>query len=130
MTKVITIDDEPINHKIAHLIIGKNNLFDQYTGYTEALIAFEFIKDNQKNSQNLPDVILLDLNMPNVSGWDFLEMLSNISSDLNKKINVIIVSSSIDDNDKKRSRDFPFVKGFISKPLSPAILQETLNKIN
>jgi two-component system chemotaxis response regulator CheY len=126
MSKVFIIDDDPIHQRIAQIMIAKHELFDGYTSYTEAERALEYLKSNGKNSEALPDVILLDLNMPVIDGWDFLEAFEKFQSELSKTIRVFIVTSSVDEKDKLRSQTFSFVKGFISKPLSPDIIRSTL----
>ncbi len=126
MSKVFIIDDDPIHQRIAQIMIAKHEVFDDYSSYTEAELALDFLKENVGNSDQLPDVILLDLNMPVVDGWDFLEAFEKFQVDLVKSVKVFIVTSSVDEKDKLRSQTFPFVKGFISKPLSPDIIRSTL----
>ena len=126
MTKVFIIDDDPIHQRIAQIMIGKHKLFDEFDSYIEAEFALEYLKHNMDNSSGLPDVILLDLNMPVVDGWDFLEAFAKFQSDLSKQIRVFIVTSSVDEKDRLRSQTFSFVKGFISKPLSPDIIRSTI----
>ena len=126
MTKVFIIDDDPIHQRIAQIMIGKHELFDEFDSYTEAEFALEYLKENMDNSAGLPDVILLDLNMPVLDGWDFLEAFEKFQSDLSKQIRVFIVTSSVDEKDRLRSQTFSFVKGFISKPLSPDIIRSTI----
>lgn len=126
MSKIFVIDDDPIHQRIAQIMIGKHELFDEFVGYTGAEVALEYLKQNLDNSAGLPDVILLDLNMPVVDGWDFLEAFEKFQSDLKKQIRVFIVTSSVDEKDRLRSQTFSFVKGFISKPLSPDIIRSTI----
>lgn len=126
MSKVFIIDDDPIHQRIAQIMIAKHELFDGYSSYTDAELALEYLRNNAKNTEELPDVILLDLNMPIIDGWDFLEAFKKFQPELTKSISVFIVTSSVDEKDKLRSQTFPFVKGFISKPLSPDIIRSTL----
>lgn len=122
-SRVFIIDDDPIHQRIAQIMISKHNLFDEYLSYTEAQKALDFLQENKSNDEILPDVILLDLNMPVVDGWDFLETFESINKEFKKKIRVFIVSSSVDEKDVLRSKSYTGVRGFISKPLSPDIIR-------
>ena len=126
MSKVFIIDDDPIHQRIAQIMITKHQLYDEFVSYTEAGKALEVLEENLADSDFLPDVILLDLNMPVIDGWDFLESFENIRSSLAKEIKIFIVSSSVDEKDISRSQSYASVKGFISKPLSPDIIRKTL----
>ncbi len=125
LSRVFIIDDDPIHQRIAQIMISKHDIYDESIGYTEAEKALDFLKDNSDNEDNLPDVILLDLNMPVVDGWDFLEAFESFQMELNKDVRVFIVSSSVDEKDMIRSQAFSTVRGFISKPLSPEIIRST-----
>jgi len=122
-SRVFIIDDDPIHQRIAQIMISKHNLFDEYFSYTEAQKALDFLQENKKNEETLPDVILLDLNMPVIDGWDFLETFETLIKEFKKGIRVFIVSSSVDEKDVLRSKTYVAVKGFISKPLSPDIIR-------
>lgn len=126
MSKVFIIDDDPIHQRIAQIMIAKHKLFDEYISYTEAELALEYLRENVNTTTALPEVILLDLNMPVVDGWDFLEAFEKFQAELSKDIRIFIVTSSVDEKDKIRSQTFSFVKGFISKPLSPDIIRSTI----
>ncbi|HQT58527.1 MAG: hypothetical protein B7X86_12095 [Sphingobacteriales bacterium 17-39-43] len=125
-SRVFIIDDDPIHQRIAQIMISKHNLFDEYFSYTEAQKALDFLQENKKNEETLPDVILLDLNMPVLDGWDFLETFETLIKEFKKNIRVFIVSSSVDEKDLLRSKSYVAVKGFISKPLSPDIIRSII----
>lgn len=126
MSKVFIIDDDPIHQRIAQIMITKHQLYDEFVSYTEASKAIEFLEDNYSNIEFLPDVILLDLNMPVMDGWEFLESFEKIKPNLLKEIRIFIVSSSVDEKDISRSQSYSTVNGFISKPLNPDIIRKTL----
>jgi two-component system, chemotaxis family, chemotaxis protein CheY len=125
MSKVFIIDDDSIHQRIAQIMIEKYNLFDSYKSYTDAQLALEFLENNKDNGEALPDVILLDLNMPVIDGWDFLDAFEQLYKTLKKTIKIFIVTSSVDEKDRLRSQSYSTVSGFISKPLSPEIIKTT-----
>jgi two-component system, chemotaxis family, chemotaxis protein CheY len=126
-SRVFIIDDDPIHQRIAQIMISKYNLFDEYFSYTEAQGALDFLQENTENSELIPGVILLDLNMPVIDGWDFLEAFETLKEKLKSIIKIYIVSSSVDEKDLIRSKQYASVKGFISKPLSPDIIRTIIN---
>ncbi|MGV3509772.1 MAG: response regulator [Sphingobacteriaceae bacterium] len=126
MSKVFIIDDDPIHQRIAQIMIAKHKLFDEFVSYTEAGEALEVLENNTDVTESLPDVILLDLNMPVIDGWGFLEKFDKIKTSLAKEIRIFIVSSSVDEKDISRSQSYSSVKGFISKPLTPDIIRNTI----
>lgn len=126
MSKVFIIDDDTIHQRIAQIMIEKHELFDEYTSFTEAEKAVAFLKENKSNHPQLPDVILLDLNMPVIDGWDFLELFEEFRNEVVKPMRIFIVTSSVDEKDILRAQKYSAVSGFISKPLSPDIIRGTL----
>lgn len=126
MSKVFIIDDDPIHQRIAQIMITKHQIFDVFKSFTEATKALEFLKENLDVTDVLPNVILLDLNMPVMDGWEFLEQFDKLKNSLTQEIRIYIVSSSVDEKDISRSQSYSSVKGFISKPLTPDIIRKTI----
>ena len=87
--------------------------------------AIDQLYDIQKNNpEKLPDYILLDINMPIMNGWEFLDEYKRLNIDPAGKSKIFIISSSVFSNDINKARSYPLVKSFISKPLSVEKIKE------
>jgi CheY-like chemotaxis protein len=111
------IDDNPIEHLIMQKMFGKFNLFPDAVFSLDAKTMIEFIERYHLVINELPDVIFLDLNIPEYTGWDFLEDFNRLYRKIKKPVDIYIISSSIVPKDKSLLDLYPFVKGCISKPI-------------
>ena len=112
------IDDDPIYQIIINKIILKSHVFSSSTSFINGKEALNALKKVVDNSELLPDIILLDINMPVMDGWGFMEEMQTIKSTINKQIITYIVSSSIAIEDKNKSKTFSDIVGYISKPVT------------
>lgn len=122
MVELIIIDDDVLQHRIIELQAAKAGLL-QIGGFFEGKSAIDYLMQHRDDACRLPDVILLDINMPGMNGWDFLEATEPLFPLLGKDITIVVVSSSVDPQDKSRAFQFPQVKHFISKPVTSAFLR-------
>lgn len=124
MKKLVVIDDDPIDHFVMKHALRGNNYFDTTTYTIYGSLVLDYIEEHKTEPEKLPDVILLDLNMPRFSGWEFLERMQEISSGIRKNIKVHVLSSSIRPVDKENAERYPFVRSYMSKPLSPEMVEK------
>lgn len=122
MCKVVLIDDNPIDHYIMRTMLYNNEICHQATYTFDGSLVIEFMEQHKSESKRLPDVIFLDLTMPDFSGWDFLEKFEKLKGNLKKHIDLYVMTSSIRDSDRERSSRYNCVSSFISKPLSKQLL--------
>jgi CheY-like chemotaxis protein len=112
------IDDDEIIVYLTGKTLRKHDFTKEIKTFCHGLEALENLKNiAQSSEQQWPDIILLDLNMPIMDGWQFIE--SFIELGLSKNISLFIYSSSIDRSDQERSQYYSdHIKGFITKPLT------------
>lgn len=92
--------------------------------------AINFLAENVDNAKELPDIIFLDINMPVMDGWQFLEAYNKLKQLFCKKIIIYMVSSSSDREDIEKSRDFFGVDDYIVKPILRDRYKEIVDLFN
>jgi CheY-like chemotaxis protein len=110
------IEDDPITSVVTELIIKKNLGCAKVEKYANGLKAFDQLKAALRDEEGIPDLILLDLNMPMMDGWEFLDAIADFS--LGSRVCVFILTSSIQPNDMEKSKNYGEVRGYFSKPLN------------
>ena len=123
--KLFLIDDDTIQNHLVKMTIKKIDREIDLTFFSNPILALDFLSKISDIDSN-PDFILLDLNMPELSGWQFLEQYAKFP--ITSK--VAILSSTIDANDVEKSKTFPLVFHFCNKPLTPEKLIEILEKVD
>ena len=109
------IEDDPITSTITELIVKKKLHCGKVQKYVNGLQAYNQLAAVLGDKANLPDLILLDLNMPLMDGWEFLDAVAELS--ITEKVCVFILTSSINPDDIEKSKSYEEVKGYFSKPL-------------
>ncbi len=127
--KIFLIDDDPIFLFIGRKIIEFNEKASDVQEFDNVRESLDYLTQNVANLELLPDVIFLDLNLPLVDGWAFLEEYKPLIPKIDKKIHLFVLSSSISPHDIARAKSLPFVSDFIMKPLTKEGLQHILGKL-
>ncbi|WP_269686281.1 response regulator [Flavobacterium lacustre] len=112
------VDDDAIYQVIIHKIIQKSEMFSAFSSFKNGKEAVSALHKIIGKTELIPDIILLDINMPVMDGWEFMEEIKTIKSQIDKKVIIYIVSSSIAIEDKNKSKEFNDVFAFISKPVN------------
>lgn len=120
----IIIDDDQTNNLICSHVIKKFNSNAEVILFQDPDLALEsFLNDEEKLNDKNQTVMFLDLNMPSMSGWEFLDVLEKNKPEILQHAEIYILSSSIEDFSQQMEQ-YPYMAGFISKPLTKDILQE------
>ncbi len=118
MSTVALVDDDSIFQFTATRMIESAHLADNILHFINGAEALRYLDENSSQPDKLPDYLFLDINMPLVDGWMFLDDLAKIKSNLSKEFPIYMVSSSIDPRDINRSKDYHEIKDFVIKPVS------------
>ena len=125
-------DDEPTNF-LSQMIIEKADCAAEIQIAYSGERAIEYLTSQRtsisgQNTYPRPDLIFLDINMPAMNGWEFLQKYNNLEKEHKGNIVIIMLTTSLNPDDRLRSKDFPDVSGFENKPLTREKLEALLMK--
>jgi CheY-like chemotaxis protein len=112
--KVFLIDDDPLSMYLTRFVLNQVQFANLIDTYEEAKLALHDILSGIPGSW--PQVVFLDLNMPEMDGWQFLQALQEREQELAGQVKIYILTSSVDQQDQDQAARFPLVSGFLLKP--------------
>jgi CheY-like chemotaxis protein len=121
---ILLVDDDDINNFLSREIISLYVPQAEVSETLSAEAALELLKQNAALQKKQPDIILLDINMPLMSGWDFVEAFEQMADNEMKKIKLYIYTSSVYYKDFEKARSYRSVTNIYSKPLTETMLKE------
>jgi CheY-like chemotaxis protein len=129
MAIIALVDDDSIFQFTATRLLESSKLAQNILHFENGAEALTFLREKALQKEFLPDYLFLDINMPFVDGWMFLEDFTTLKSSLAKDISIYMVTSSIDQRDLNRAKSFSEVTDFIIKPISLERFQELLKSV-
>jgi CheY-like chemotaxis protein len=118
ISSLYLVDDDDIYRFLTGKIIKESQLVDKVWMYTNGQEAIESLSKSIQSNDKLPQIILLDLTMPVMDGWEFLDEFNVLRSYTDDPISIYIVSSSISPKDIAKVHEYNSVKDFVIKPIT------------
>jgi len=125
---LLVIDDDDINIFIIKKIVEKTGYDINMVAKTNGQLAIDHLTSILENNATFPHLILIDINMPVLNGWEFLEAYDGLN--VKQRVDMYMLSSSVYENDIEKAKTYKKVKGFISKPLSINRLIELFDNLS
>lgn len=130
--QILLVDDDDATNFYHRKIINRmqeNNIIYEVNNGKEAIAFVEKnIKSTDNNEKSDSILILLDINMPLINGWEFLDYFQNKEPSFQKKCLILILTTSLNPDDEKKAATYSSVKGYLKKPLNLYELQELIQK--
>ncbi|MFN8154544.1 MAG: response regulator [Bacteroidia bacterium] len=116
---VLIIDDDPVNNFLCRQLLHQMTPETVIHDFTNPLDGIRFLQDGgDTQSANDKILLLLDINMPGMNGWEFMDEFAKLPASLTSKFTIHILSSSVDPDDKNRADANPQICSFVEKPLT------------
>ncbi len=125
---IFIVDDDPIHQQISQIMLERLGVTKQIMKFCDAEEVLTYLKQHLQDAAAMPDVILLDLNMPVMDGWDFLNEYATLYHQIPQKVRIYVLTSSIDEKDKERVGQYHFVNGYLTKPLAQGVMMKLLEE--
>ncbi len=124
--KAYVVDDDEVYIMGVKRLIRRTDIINDIQFFENGKLALDTLLENKGDAEALPTVILLDINMPIMDGWEFLEKYKTIRDELAKHIIIYMVSSSINPRDIERAKEYSDVMEYLEKPVTLEEIQKMI----
>lgn len=128
LTCVMLVDDNQNDNFFHERAIKKANSKINVVIENSGINALKYLKSNRDNKLIEPSLIFLDINMPNMNGWDFLHEYNKLEKELQIDVVIIMLTSSDNEDDVARVKALDFVADYITKPLTKEVMEDIIKK--
>ena len=120
------IDDDDISKYVMKRYLNQLSV-TRIIDFPDSLQPLKFIQNNVRSTDELPDIIFLDLHMPMLNGFDFIKDFQKVASQIEKDIKIVMLTSSINAEDVEIAKSFPEISNYFIKPIKHRDLEKIMN---
>lgn len=124
---ILLIDDDPDDNFLHKIVIEESGLCDLVRIAESGKQALRYLQANDDPDYVRPDILILDINMPGMNGFEFLAEYQKIDIHLKSRLVVLMLTTSLNPNDTEQARQWSDVKAYRTKPLTNGMIQEIVN---
>jgi CheY-like chemotaxis protein len=123
------VDDDDLFQFVMRQHLERLEMVENIHKFSDGEQALTYIKSNLQQPDLLPELILLDVNMPYMDGWQFMREYVKLDLPADIKIKIYILSSSTHESDLQKAKEFPVLAGYLVKPLSKQTIQQIVSEL-
>ncbi|MFN6379159.1 MAG: response regulator [Flavobacteriales bacterium] len=127
INEIWVIEDDPITSMLLRKLIERGQFANITVAFHNGKLPIQQMRKRRDEGQPFPDLIMLDINMPVMDGWEFLDYFVEEFS--NSSLPIVIMTSSIDTNDVKKSKAYSCIKGYYYKPVTMDNFNEIISGV-
>jgi len=127
---VLLVDDDEATNYINQYIINEADFAEHVKVVGNGQKALDYLKSNNDDEYLRPNLIFLDMNMPVMNGWEFLEQYKQLEEELQSERVVVMLTTSLNPDDKANAERTESINHFMNKPLTVEMLRELQNSLN
>ncbi len=124
---ILLIDDDPDDNFLHQIVIRDSGLCEQIRVAENGLLALNYLTGVHHPDYIRPDIILLDINMPGMNGFEFLGEYDKLPKEQKANVVLMMLTTSLNPDDHKRAMSYGIVDSFKSKPLTRKLLEDVVN---
>jgi len=125
---ILLVDDDLPTNFINERILRKMDCTERIIAVQGGFDALEYLKSTVEEKHPQPDLIFLDINMPGMNGWEFLESYENLEINQKSKAIIVMLTTSLNPDEKDKAGQIPQISGFLNKPLFADRVKEILEE--
>lgn len=125
---VLLIDDSEYDNLFHERVIRKSELAENVVIKNSGKEALEHLRENLRLNRICPEIIFLDINMPGMNGWEFIEQYQELEDASKSKVVLVMLTSSENPQDIMKAKEYPAISDYKIKPLSQPILEEVIHR--